>query len=313
MTTSTPSPSRVTQDQITAQTGGADNSAAAPRRRRAGSPIRRSGKQTVLLYLGALWLLVFSIFPLYWMIITALRPAAKLLRTTSLVPGPFSLQNFHELFTTAPFARWMLNSFVVSLALAVLNLAVCAPIAYLMARRRSRLLRAGALGILIGYMMPETLLLVPIFIVIVRMHLANSLVGLTIALLCPAMPLGLWLLVGFFRNLPLEVEEAAWVDGASWTRTFWHVVLPMARSGLITVGIFSFLIGWTDYLFALTLISDDPHKTLPVGLATVAGQLDSNWGVVMAGAAMIAVPTTVFGALVSRFFVRGLTQGAAKG
>jgi multiple sugar transport system permease protein len=125
--------------------------------------------------------------------------------------------------------------------------------------------------------------------------------------------LGLWLLLGFFKAMPFELEEAAMVDGASRAKAFFLVVLPLSLPGLLTVSIFSFLLSWTDYTFGLIMISSDMKKTLPVGLATMVAAHDMNWGDIMAGAFLISVPLLLMLVFVSKYFVQGLTAGAMKG
>jgi len=128
-----------------------------------------------------------------------------------------------------------------------------------------------------------------------------------------ALPLGVWLLWGFFKQIPTDVEEAAMVDGCSRLKAFILVVLPLTLPGIVTVAIFAFLLSWTDYVFALVMISSDVNKTLPVGLDTMVGLYELRWGELMAGSTLIALPLFVMFTFLSRFFIRGLAAGAVKG
>lgn len=269
--------------------------------------------QRLLLLLCAAFFAVFTIFPFYWMTISAFRDPDVILRTNSLVPGPFSIQSFTTLFETTAFFSYLVNSFIVSTGVAIASVLISAPVAYLLTRWRTRLGSGLSISVLFTYMFPEVLLVIPIFVIMGRLRLDNTLLGLGAAMMSTAVPLGIWLMIGFFKNLPIEVEEAALIDGAGWVGVFRWVVVPMARPGLLTVAIFSFVLSWTDYIFGLTLITQDNLKTLPVGLATLFGKFDSSWGVIMAGALLMTLPMMIALSIVGRYFVSGLTQGATKG
>ncbi len=280
--------------------------------RRGRGPLAQTPLQRVLLYCAAVFLGVFTLFPLYWALISAFRDQSVLLQTHSLLPGPFSLESVRSLLTQSPFLTYSINSMIVATAVTAGTVLITAPVAYLLARVKSRLIRFMAISILIAYMFPEILILVPIYVGFVNVYLDNTLSGVIIALLSVTMPLGIWLMTGFLRTLPYEIEEAAFMDGATWLQTFRLIVLPLARPGLLTVGIFSFILAWTDYLVAFTLISDDKHKTLPVGLASLFGTFELGYGQIMAGVLLITFPPFVGLIFASRYFVSGLTMGAVK-
>lgn len=283
------------------------------KRSRAKHPMAQGPAQRVLLYFGAALVLVFTLFPFYWMLISALRDPAVLYQTNSLLPGPFSFESIRVLLERTPFATYFLNSVIVAIMVTVVTLVVSTPVAYLLSRVKSRLGSAASISVLLAYMLPEILIVIPIYTIFLKLRLDNSLTGLVIALLAVTMPLGIWLMLGFFKTLPYEIEEAGFVDGATWLQVFWYIVLPIARPGLLTVGIFSFIMGWVDYVIALVLISDEAKKTLPVGLATLFGRFDASWGVILAGAVLITFPALIALAFVSRYFISGLTLGSTKG
>lgn len=276
-------------------------------------PLRKSPILRVCLYVWAIVLAIFTLFPFYWMLVSAFRAPTAVLHTTSLLPGPFSLESVETLISVTPFGTYFVNSVIVSVAVTGINLAVVTPVAYVLSKMSGRVGAAASVSVLLGYMFPEVLIVIPIFVILVNLGLDNTLLGLILGLLSIAMPLGLWLMTGFMRTLPREVEEAALVDGASWFRTFWRVVLPLARPGVITVGIFSFVVAWADYVFALTIIRDESRKTLPVGLSALYGKFDASWGVIMAAAVLITFPAMAVVGLAARHFMSGLTLGATKG
>jgi ABC-type glycerol-3-phosphate transport system permease component len=162
-------------------------------------------------------------------------------------------------------------------------------------------------------MFPPMLIAVPLYYIFANIGMVDSLWALVIAHTTITFPLGVWLLWGFFKAMPFELEEAAMVDGASRIRAFFLVILPLSLPGLVTVAIFSFLLSWTDYTFGLIIISSDINKTLPVGLATMVSAHDLNWGDILAGAFLISVPLLLMLTFVSKYFVKGLTAGAMKG
>ena len=276
------------------------------------SPMRKSPALAAVQYGWAIVLAVFTLFPFYWMLVSALRGSDDVL-TSRLMPGPFTLEGFVNLMDVTPFPTYLTNSMIASLSVTALTIVIVTPIAYALSKMRGRLGRALGFSVLLGYMVPEVLLMIPIFVILVRINLDNSLAGLVVGLLSVTMPLGLWLMTGFMKTIPSALEEAARIDGASWLEIFWHVILPLARPGILTVGIFSFIIGWTDYLFALIMIRSEELKTLPVGLSTLYGKFDSSWSEIMAGAVLVSIPAIVLVAATARHFVGGLSQGATKG
>lgn len=276
-------------------------------------PLTQPPQQRVLLYCAVAILAIYVLFPFYWTLISAFREQSILLRTHSLLPGPFTLDGIQGLFDRAPFLTYSINSMIVAITVTIVTLVISTPVAYLLARYKSPLVSLAAISILVAYMFPEVLILMPIYVAFVNMHLDDTLIGLIIALLPGTIPLGIWLMVGFLRTLPLEIEEAAFVDGATWLQTFWMIVLPIARPGLLTVGIFSFILAWTDYMVAFTMIRSDEYKTLPVGLASLFGAHRLGYGEILSGALFIVLPIGVGLVFLSRYFISGMTQGSVKG
>jgi multiple sugar transport system permease protein len=162
-------------------------------------------------------------------------------------------------------------------------------------------------------MFPPLLLAIPLLSIFASIGLADSLLAVVAAHCTLTIPLGVWLLWGFFKVMPLDLEEAAMVDGCTRAGAFFRVVLPLSLPGIVTVAIFAFLLSWTDYIFAFVLVSSDSHKTLPVGLASILGTFDARWGELMAGATLIALPLLVLFTFLSRYFIQGLAAGSMKG
>ena len=265
------------------------------------------------LYVGALALAVYSAFPIYWMIASSLRPARDMLTDPTIIPRTITFANYHSLLAQTDYLGQFLNSLIVAFCTVLLTMALSIMIAYGVTRQRMRGKRIIISGMLSAYMFPPLLLAIPLFSMLNSIGLADTLLALVIAHLTITMPLGVWFLWGFFKTMPFELEEAAMVDGCSRLGAFLRVVLPLSVPGLVTVAIFAFLLSWTDYTFALVMISSDANKTVPLGLASMVGAFDLRWGDIMAGATLIALPLFAAFIALSRYFVQGLTAGAIKG
>ena len=256
---------------------------------------------------------VYSFFPIYWMIISSFRDDTSLYANFSLLPGPFSLTNYEVLLQHTDYPTWFINSVLVALGTVCITLVVAVLIAYSVTRLQFRGKMAVVGTMLYAYMFPPLLLAIPLFSLFVKLGLADTRLSLMISHCTITLPLGVWLLWGFFKQIPMDVEEAAMVDGCSRLRAFVLVVLPLTLPGVLTVAIFSFLLSWTDYTFALVMIGTDSLKTLPAGLDTMVGSYELRWGELMAGSTLIALPLLVMFMFLSRYFIHGLSAGALKG
>ncbi len=266
----------------------------------------------IALYLGVLAVTVYSAFPIYWMALSSTRPQQDLFTKTSLVPWPVSWDSYRSLLELTDYPSQFANSLIVAVATVVVTMACSILIAYALTRLKFRGKTAIVAAMLFGYMFPPLMLAIPMFSLFNALGLTDTLFALMGAHLAIALPLGVWLLWGFFKTMPLELEEAAMVDGCSRLQAFLRIVLPLSMPGLITVAIFSFLLSWGDYVFGLILIMSDQNKTLPVGLASMLGSNDLRWGDIMAGATLIAIPLLILFTFLYRYFVAGLAAGALK-
>jgi len=265
------------------------------------------------LYIAAVVISVYSAFPIYWMVISTLREPTALLTSISLIPRSLSLESYQNLLELTDYPRHFMNSVIVALVAVGLTMIFSVMIAYAVTRQRIRGKKMIVGAMLYAYMFPPLLIAIPIFTIFARMGLSDTLTGLIASHLTLTLPLGVWFLWGFFKSMPFELEEAAMVDGCTRLGAFLRVVLPLALPGLITVAIFSFLLSWTDYTFALVMIGSDANKTLPVGLASMVGSFDLRWGEIMAGSTLIALPLFAAFALMTQYFIQGLGAGAVKG
>jgi len=276
---------------------------------------RRSLPARITLFGGVAMMCLWSFFPIYWMIVSSLRPERDLFAAPTLIPNRIDtdFKAYRTLLELTDYPLQFMNSVMVAGAVVVITLLVSVVIAYVVTRYRipGKTIIVGSM--LYAYMFPPMLLAIPMLSIFAGLGLADSLWAVIAAHCTMTIPLGVWLLWGFFKVMPLDLEEAAMVDGCTRAGAFFRVVLPLSLPGIVTVAIFAFLLSWTDYIFAFVLVSSDIHKTLPVGLASILGTFDARWGELMAGATLIALPVLVLFTFLSRYFIQGLAAGAMKG
>jgi ABC-type glycerol-3-phosphate transport system permease component len=271
-------------------------------------------RRAALLYAGGLALLVVGAFPLFWMLSTSLKPSAEIFATPPrLMPAHPTLENFDRLFADTAFVTFFRNSALVSLATVALTLTVSALGAYGLTRFAFAGRDKVAGLILVTYMFAPVMIIIPFYILVKQLGIVNTRLALVLSYTTFCLPFCLWLLRAFFESIPLELEEAALVDGAGRGRAVWHVVLPLALPGLIAAAIFTFILAYNDFLFALVLITSEELKTLPVGVNDLFNATIVDWGMIMAAGVMITVPTVCFFAAVQRYLVQGWGAGGVKG
>ncbi|MEV7566433.1 carbohydrate ABC transporter permease [Streptomyces tanashiensis] len=265
--------------------------------------------------LGLVWLFVLAnLFLLLWMVLSSLRDTADIFAHPWSLPGSVQLSNYVTAFDSG-FGRAAWNSVLVSVSAALASVALAAPAAYALSRRLSS--AAGPLTTLfvLGLGVPGQVLLIPVFLMLSEVDLVDSLPGLCAAYIGLSMPFTVFLLTGFFRSLPQEVEEAAALDGASPARTFWQIVLPLARSGMITAFLLQFINNWNETLFSLALVQSNDNYTLPLALARFIGEQQykgADWGGMFAGLCLIVAPMLVLYGWLSQRIISGMTLGIGK-
>jgi len=274
---------------------------------------RNGATATVLLWGAVLAAAIVTIFPFYWMLNTSLKPASEIfLSPPSFVSRNWSFAAYETLLTLRPFARYFLNSLIVSVGSTLLSVALAALAAYGFTRFHFRGASVLIIFLLFTKMLPETLLIIPYFRLMSELGLLNTYAALIIAYSSFALPFSVWMLIGFFRSIPREIDEAAIVDGATRLVAFFRVVLPLALPGLVAVALFTFLISWNSYVWALVLTTDPQMYVLSVGVANMVGEYRVQWNELMAGAVIAAAPVMVLYALLERHLVSAITAGAVK-
>lgn len=268
---------------------------------------------------AARYLLVYGValvilLPFIWVFLSAFKPESELLRyPPTLLPETWTVANFTEFFGATSFHVAMFNSGLIAAATTALAMVVAAPAAYALARFQNRLFEGIARLFVYTYMIPAILLVLPVYKIFFNLGLGNNLWGLAPIYTAIVLPLMLWTLRSFFAGIPVELEDAAMIDGATRFQAFWKVVLPQAVPGMIATGIVALNIGWSEYLFASTLLTSPDNMTISPRLASFMGRGLYNWGWLMAGALAVTGPLIILSGFMQRHLVAGWGAGALKG
>ncbi|MEX0869226.1 MAG: carbohydrate ABC transporter permease [Nitriliruptoraceae bacterium] len=264
----------------------------------------------VLVYGMALLILM----PFFWVVLSSFKSPSELVRyPPTILPTEWTLENFTGFFRATNFQRAMWNSAMVAFATTVISMVVAAPAAYALSRFTHRSFEWIARFFIYSYMIPPILLVLPVFQIFFNLGLANNLFALVFIYLAIVMPLILWTMRSFFAGIPIDLEEAAMVDGATRFRAFLVIVLPQAYPGLIATGIIAMNIGWSEYLFAATLLTQPDMLTISPRLESFMGRGLFNWGWLMAAAVAVTAPLIVVATLLQKRLVEGFAAGAIKG
>ncbi len=273
---------------------------------------RPLGRRLVKAVLVAL-LLVFTLFPAYWMISSSFDAQASS-GGQSLLPQKFTLANYQYVLTEGGFGTFLRNSAVVAFFTVTISGMVALLAAVAVARFRFKFRTGILIMVLTVQMVPLEALVIPLFVQVRDLQLLNSLVGLVLVYLAFSLPFAIWMLRGFVAAVPVELEEAAYIDGATWGRMFRSVLLPLVAPGLVATSVFSFIVAWNEFIFAMTLLGGAAENyTVAIGLKQFFGVHANDWGPVMAASTIITIPVMIFFVLVQGRLSSGLVAGAVKG
>lgn len=255
-----------------------------------------------------------AIFPVFWMFSTALRPSNELFSSPpQLLPTTYTLDAFVEVWVDTPMARYVLNSLLVVSVSTLVGVVFSSLAAYGLSRFNFRGKGSFLTFLLITQMFPAIMLLIPYFQIIGAIGLYNTSAALIVTYISFTVPFCSWMLYGYMKSIPRDLDEAAMIDGCTPFGAFRRVVLPLARPGVIATAIFSFITGWNEYLYALALINTESLKTLPVGIGILAGNDALDWNALMAASAIAVIPMLIIFIFFQRHLVGGLGAGAVKG
>jgi multiple sugar transport system permease protein len=274
----------------------------------------RERLQAAVCYTILVVLLVVVLFPFYWMTISSFKGEDQMRSLRSMFwPSPFASENYAHLLGKTEFLGWYRNSVVVSLSSTLLATAIGTIGAYALARLRFLGRAFMASAVLITYLVPPSILFIPLYAQIRNLGMADSLTGLIAAYPSFTVPFVTWLLMGYFESIPEELEEAAMIDGATRFGAFRRVVLPLAAPGLLAAALYAFTQAWNEFLYALVFITNVKLRTLPVGLSTFITGDVYGWGYLMAGAVLTTLPVIAAYVYLQKYMVEGLTAGGVKG
>jgi N,N'-diacetylchitobiose transport system permease protein len=266
----------------------------------------------VLNGVGFVAVLLFSLFPVLMMLSTAFDGRAND-GSKNLLPTDLTLENFGFVLGEGGFTTFLFNSLLVGLGTVVVSglLALLASVA--VSRFHFRFRTTVLVLVLVVQMVPLEALVIPLFIQFNSLNMLDSLLGLVVVYVAFSLPFAIWMLRGFVAAVPKELEEAAYLDGASWPRMFWSVLFPLVAPGLVATSVFSFITAWNEFVFAITFLNDRSKYTVAAGLRQFFTEHGTDWGYVMAGSTLITVPVMIFFVIVQRRLSEGLVAGAVKG
>ena len=268
----------------------------------------------VLSYLALLLFTLFALYPISRVVTIALRPGDQLLSSSlALIPRNPTLANFRILLFETPFLRWLANSTLIALAVTVTGVALASTAGYALSRFKFLGRSATLNGLLVTQMFPATMLLLPLYLILIKLSLINSYLGVIIIYSATALPFCIWQLKGYYDTIPLSLEEASNIDGCTRWQSFYLVVLPLSLPALVITALFSFLTAWNEYVVAALVLQDVERFTLPLGLKMFQSNMSTQWGLYAAGALLVSIPVVALFLVLSRFLISGLSSGAVKG
>ncbi|HEX8704640.1 MAG TPA: sugar ABC transporter permease [Myxococcaceae bacterium] len=289
---------------------------------------RREGISHLPLHVVLVLFTLFTIYPILWVVTIAFSGRQNLaiatlpaeptamdrLRAITPWPEQWSASNFISVMTDQPFAQWMLNSAIIALGTTVVGVFLACTAAYAFSRFKFPGQRAGMMSFLVSQMFPGTLMLIPLFIILVQyLKLGNSRLGLIIVYATTSIPFSVWMLKGYFDTIPKDLEEAALIEGASVGRIFWTIILPLAKPAVAVTALFSFMTAWNEFILAATFMEQETMYTAPVGLRFFVGGFSQQWGYFAAGSIIVSIPVVILFLFLQKYLVSGLTAGSVKG
>jgi multiple sugar transport system permease protein len=264
--------------------------------------------------IGVILALLWSLAPIYWIVVTSLKTSREIYAVPpTLLPARATLANFNTALFNSKFPQFVLNSATVAISVTLISAVVGALAAYPIARMEFRGRGVTARAIVMAYLLPPSLLFIPLFLVLQNLSLINTKTGLVLAYLTFTVPFCTWMLIGYFRTIPRELDEAATVDGATRFQTLLKIVLPIAKPGLAVVALFAFTHAWNEFLYALVFVHSNDTKTFTAGLTGLIMGDTFIWGQLMASSVIAIVPILIIYIVAQRYIVEGLAAGSVKG
>lgn len=268
----------------------------------------------IITYVLLILVIFIAIFPAIWMLSTSIKPVTELYdNPPEIIPDGPTLANYANVLSRSVMLQSFGNSVVITAAVVVLTLLLTSLAGYGLARYTFRGSKTLSLAFLFGQMVPSVVLVIPLYFMFNKFGLLDTKFGLIIADLSMTLPMGIVMLTSFFKTVPEELVEAAMIDGTTELEALFRVVMPIAKPGLISVAIYTFIHAWEEFLFALNLTLSASQRTLPIAISTFAGEFTVDWGATMAASTVVALPVLAIFLLCNKYFIQGLSDGAVKG
>ncbi|MBA4251430.1 MAG: ABC transporter [Chlorobiaceae bacterium] len=268
----------------------------------------------ILTYLFLLLFCAIALYPVINVFTISIRPGDKLLSTSlAIIPDGATFNSYVELFTNRPFLLWMWNSFLVSGVVTFTGVALASTAGYALSRYNFVGKKSSMLGLLTTQMFPATMLLLPMYIMLIQLQLINSYLGLIIIYSATALPFCVWQMKGYYDTIPYSLEESARIDGCNKWQAFYKIIFPLASPALVITALFSFMTAWSEYIVAAQVIQYTELFTLPLGLKSFESRLGAEWGLYAAASLIVSIPVVVLFVVLSKWLVSGLTLGSVKG
>ncbi len=266
------------------------------------------------IYASAALLVAVCLFPFLWMSVSSIKELRELYTIPpTWIPQSPTLANYRTVLFESNIPRYFLNSVIISLGATLLSLALAIFASYGFARFRFRGKAAAQSFVLVGQLLPTAAIIVPLFVTLRWLDLVNTYLGLILVYMIITLPLSVWMLTSYFKAIPVELEEAAIIDGASRMGVLMRITLPLSLPGLVAVTVYAFVTTWNEFIFALCFATDSSVKTLPIGLAEFTTEFNTDWGAVMAASMIMTLPVALLFLSMQRLFIGGLMAGATKG
>ncbi len=266
------------------------------------------------IYVIVLLFVVVAVYPILQVFSISLRPRATLLSDSlAIIPDGATWDNYVSLFRDRPFLLWIRNSLFITAVVMLTGTALASTAGYAFSRYRFPGRSAGLLSLLVTQMFPATMLLLPLYIMMAKLHLINTFLGLIVIYSSTALPFCVWQMKGYYDTIPVSLEEAARIDGLGRFGSFYRVILPLATPALVITALFSFMSAWTEYIVAAQVLTYEEMFTLPIGLKSFQSNMSTEWGLYAAGALIVSIPAMALFLALSRYLIGGLTLGGVKG
>lgn len=257
---------------------------------------------------------IIAVYPVLQVVTISLRPADRLLSTSlEIIPENATLNAYIELFTKRPFLLWTANSAFVAFVVTITGVVLASMAGYAFSRFNFIGKKIGLLSLLVTQMFPATMLLLPLYIMLIYLGLINSYLGIIVIYSATALPFCVWTMKGYYDTIPFSLEEAAKIDGCNQFEAFYKIILPLASPALVITGLFSFMAAWSEYIVAAQVLQDTQLWTLPLGLKSFEANMTTEWGLYGAASFIVMIPVVILFLILSKWLVSGLTLGSVKG